>query len=272
MQYFHLKIVTNNKNYIFQMDLTKEDIVKYATKYLSHNNFFINGYNLNFSKIIQFRILQTTDKIKNVLAFVKEGYRRIGIVCGFSEFDLLENREYCKDITNEIFDEIEVTKIQENDETSNVVNNKDVFIVRGHDTAMLVKVENFLRKIDLNPIILHEQPNEGKTIIEKIEKYSKKVCYAIILYSPCDKGCKSGEENNLFSRARQNVVFEHGYMMALLGRPRVCALLEDDSIERPSDISGIVYIPFDENKAWEILVAKEMLSAGIKVDFAKLLR
>jgi predicted nucleotide-binding protein len=33
-----------------------------------------------------------------------------------------------------------------------------------------VSLANFLRKIGLNPIILHEQPNKGMTIIEKFEE------------------------------------------------------------------------------------------------------
>ena len=43
------------------------------------------------------------------------------------------------------------------------------------------------------------------------------------------------------NRANQNVVFEHGYLMATLGRENVCALVQGD-IETPNDISGVVYV------------------------------
>jgi len=67
-------------------------------------------------------------------------------------------------------------------------------------------------------------------------------------------------------RARQNVVFEHGYLIAKLGRKNVCALVRDN-IEVPNDISGIVYVPLDKNDGWKIALAKEMKSAGYKINF-----
>ena len=60
--------------------------------------------------------------------------------------------------------------------------------------------------------------------------------------------------------ARQNVVFEHGYM---------CALVDSD-VEFPGDMSGIVYVSFDDKGAWQIAVAKEMKAAGLDVDLNKL--
>lgn len=86
------------------------------------------------------------------------------------------------------------------------------------------EVARFITDMGYNPIILHEQPNRGKTIIEKIETFSN-VCYAIILYTPCDKGA-SRNNQDLLPRARQNVVFEHGYLIGKLGRERVCALIK----------------------------------------------
>ena len=68
------------------------------------------------------------------------------------------------------------------------------------------------------------------------------------------------------ARARQNVVFEHGYLISKLGRNNVCALVKD-SVEVPNDISGIVYIPLDNNGGWKIPLAKEMKSSGYEIDF-----
>lgn len=86
--------------------------------------------------------------------------------------------------------------------------------------------------------------------------------------TPCDLGAKKGDDN-LKPRARQNVVFEHGYLIGKLKRENVCALVKDN-VETPNDISGIVYIPMDSNKAWKILVGKELQKAGYKVDLNKL--
>lgn len=99
-------------------------------------------------------------------------------------------------------------------------------------------------------IILHEQASAGMTIIEKIERYSGDADFALVLYTPSDLG-RGAHENNVRpnNRARQNVVFEHGYLMAKLGRQNVCALVKGQ-IETPNDISGVVYVFLDPAGGW----------------------
>ena len=140
-----------------------------------------------------------------------------------------------------------------------------VFIVHGHDTEAKLEIARFIDKLGFEPIILHEQVNDGMTIIEKIEKYSN-VSFGIVLYTPCDVGYAKNKEKEKMARARQNVVFEHGYLIGKLGRNTVCALVKD-SVEVPNDISGIVYIPLDSNGGWKIPLAKEMKSSGYEIDF-----
>ena len=142
-------------------------------------------------------------------------------------------------------------------------NNGTVCIGDNNDAAKL-EVARFIEKLGFEPIILHEQANNGMTIIEKIEKYSN-VGFGIVLYTPCDVGYEKGKENEKMSRARQNVVFEHGYLISKLGRDNVCALVKG-SVEIPNDISGIVYIPLDSNEGWKIFLAKEIKSSGYKID------
>ncbi|MGR3461117.1 MAG: TIR domain-containing protein [Roseovarius sp.] len=45
-----------------------------------------------------------------------------------------------------------------------------VFVVHGHDDSALHEVSRLLDKLGLDPVVLREQPNRGKTIIEKFEK------------------------------------------------------------------------------------------------------
>jgi predicted nucleotide-binding protein len=101
-------------------------------------------------------------------------------------------------------------------------NPREVFLVHGHDEATREKVARFLERLHLEPIILHEQPNRGRTVIEKFEDHSK-VCYAIVLLTPDDVG-GPWKSNDRLPRARQNVILEHGYFVGLLGRRHVCAL------------------------------------------------
>ena len=139
--------------------------------------------------------------------------------------------------------------------------NKDIFIVHGHDNGLKNEVARFITDMGYNPIILHEQPNIGKTIIEKIETYSN-VCYAIVLYTPCDKGA-SKDSPNVLPRARQNVVFEHGYLIGKLGREKVCALIKEE-VEKPGDVDGVVYVTYDNRGAWKMEIAKEFKILGME--------
>lgn len=149
-----------------------------------------------------------------------------------------------------------------------IQNNKrlGIFVVHGHDEAMRETVARYLEKMGLIPVVLHEQTNNGDTIIEKFEHYSG-VKMALILLSPDDMGGKSG--STFVPRARQNVVLEWGYFMGKLARNRVIALKKGD-IELPSDTLGIVWETFDEHGGWKMKVAGELQEAGYKIDFSKL--
>lgn len=157
--------------------------------------------------------------------------------------------------------------VQENNEQTKLKNK--IFIVHGHDGESKEKVARFIEKLGFEAIILHEKASKGMTIIEKIEQYSNEVSFGVVLYTPDDLGNvkSSAEDGELNFRARQNVVFEHGYLIGKLGRSNVAPLVEG-SIELPNDLSGIVYI---SDKDWQIDIAKEMKSAGYQIDFNQLI-
>jgi predicted nucleotide-binding protein len=144
-------------------------------------------------------------------------------------------------------------------------NKRQVFIVHGRDNEAKQEVGRFIESLSLEVIILHEQASSGMTIIEKIEHYSNDADFALVLYTACDHG-KGAHESSIPSRnrARQNVVFEHGYLMAKLGREKVCALVKGD-IETPNDISGVVYVPLDQPGAWKSEVKKELIACGYEI-------
>ncbi|MCB1737201.1 MAG: nucleotide-binding protein [Gammaproteobacteria bacterium] len=145
-------------------------------------------------------------------------------------------------------------------------NKRKVFIVHGRDNEAKQEVSRFVEKLGLEAIILHEQASAGMTIIEKIEYYSNDADFALVLYTACDHG-RGVHETKVHprNRARQNVVFEHGYLMAKLGRENVCSLVKGD-IETPNDISGVVYVPLDAPGAWKAEVAKELSACGYTIN------
>lgn len=171
--------------------------------------------------------------------------------------------------------------MSDNKERVEAIPSKNVFIVHGRDFKPVVELKSIVLELGYNPIVLHEQPSGSRTIVEKLEKYSK-VTYVFVLLTPDDAGYCQYEKRILSEdyarkitlklqklralankaqdmpdiagalkgfmyvlqgRARQNVVFEFGYFAGLLGRDRVCCLYKGD-VELPSDMDGVVYVPF----------------------------
>ncbi len=139
-----------------------------------------------------------------------------------------------------------------------------VFVVHGLNNDAKQTVARFLEHLDLQVIILHERPDKGRTIIEKFEENAS-VGYAVVLLTGDDVGAPRTAPENLKPRARQNVLLELGYFLGSLGRTHVCALRED-GVEIPSDLSGVVYVPFDAAGAWKLRLATEIKAAGIDID------
>lgn len=148
-----------------------------------------------------------------------------------------------------------------------------VFVVYGHDTTARDQLEAMLRRWGLDPIILDQLPSEGTTLIEKLENYYQNVGFGVVLATPDDVGHPKNKEDQKAFRARQNVVLELGMLLAHLGRKRVAILLKDqETMERPSDIQGLIYIPFKSDIAKEagLILAKEMSAQGYRIDVAKI--
>lgn len=182
-----------------------------------------------------------------------------------SIFEILIRHEYINQQQLEASQNLRISEPQTSDGSLSVIgefNISQVFIVHGHDEIAKLDMANFITDLGLEPIILHMQASSGKTIIEKIEHYSN-VGFGIVLYTPCDIGSKAGELTGSY-RARQNVVFEHGFLIGKLGRPRVAAVVKGQ-VETPNDISGVVYVGMDEAGSWKEELKKEMRSANYNV-------
>lgn len=163
--------------------------------------------------------------------------------------------------------------LDEMNDNSVVVDNKvinenydysKVFIVHGHDEALKQAVARLIEKQNIKAVILHEQANQGATIIEKIEVHSD-VNAAICLFTADDIGNQKNNDN-MSNRARQNVVFETGYFMGKLGRDHTI-ILTDRDVELPSDMQGVVYT---DTANWQFSVLKELKAIGYKIDYNKL--
>lgn len=149
------------------------------------------------------------------------------------------------------------------------VSNK-VFIVHGRSMEMKKEIKAYFYEIGFDPIILSEQVNGGKTVIEKFEEYAEQAAFAVILLSPDDEGGLRGQ-HVYRPRARQNVILELGYFIGKLGRSRLLLFRpEEEDLEEPSDISGYCFIPYDAMGRWKLATAQNIASLGYAIDLNKI--
>lgn len=161
---------------------------------------------------------------------------------------------------------------QEGDEQPESVRPKRVFIVYGHDASAREQLELFLRRLRLEPIVLQNLTGGGDTIIENLDKLTD-ADFACVLLTPDDEGRLQGDDQQLKPRARQNVVLELGMVLARLGRQRVAILVKDTKakpIERPTDIEGIIYIPFTKHINEKNKLAIRLQEVGFDIKVADL--
>ncbi len=206
--------------------------------------------------------LDETDRFRNLIS--SDEYDELALKLGYVEGLLAKGEDQPVPETSE-------TSNQGGLGTEQIVSGtREVFVVHGHDGEAKESVARFLEKLGLDVIILHEQPNQGRTIIEKFEISSKNVAFAVVLLTPDDLGYGVDKPEKLEPRARQNVILELGYFLGRLGRTRVCALYKG-GVELPSDFQGVVYIELDPAGAWRTKLAQELLGAKITIKLEGLL-
>ena len=162
---------------------------------------------------------------------------------------------------DEVGDQASTSPIEK---SSSAHSSRKVFVVHGHDGEAREVVARFLSGIGFEPIILHEQANLGRSVIEKVEANAE-VGFAVVLLTPDDLG-RAKSADDLEPRARQNVLLELGYFLAKLGRGKVCAL-KRGIVEIPSDFAGVVWEELDDAGAWKQKLARELKAVGYQIDW-----
>ena len=244
MPYYHIHIVVKGKEY-YEHDQTLKSIQKLSKLYNKGQKFLFSGIEIDPHEIGKIRIYETELRNKSII--------------GAQVWDVGINvtRRFIESPPSDDFAPKPLTK--------------DVFIVHGKNHKPMKELKAILSEFGLNPIVLHEQPSGSRTIIEKLEKCSD-VGYAFVILTPDDVGVLADEMMTdkllptiMKPRARQNVVLEFGFFIGRLGRDRVCCLYKGD-VELPSDMHGIVYIPFKESvNEVRNKIIKELKAAGYEI-------
>jgi predicted nucleotide-binding protein len=303
MPYYHVYI--SEVDEVHELDLSRENLLRYIVEpYLKNEEFMCSGSRIDPSEVDKIKISQTEKLSKELIPEARPKYASIlGMVSGLSDEEIIMKEG--KDVARQFITHLPRTAKQKPSKASQRPH-KDIFIVHGRDHTPMKELKTMLLEFGLNPVVLHEQPSGSRTIVEKLEKYSR-VGFAFVLLTPDDAGyCQyekrvlsedyarrirltlqrlrtlvkkehelsvaaamKGFVEVLRGRARQNVVFEFGYFVGLLDRDRVCCLYKGD-VELPSDMHGIIYISYKQTLS-EVKdeITKELKAAGYKLNVKK---
>ncbi|WP_121354918.1 TIR domain-containing protein [Flavisolibacter nicotianae] len=120
---------------------------------------------------------------------------------------------------------------------------KKVFLVHGHNEAVLRELKEMLEEAGIEPVILKYEQDDGKTLIEKFEHYGRLCAFAFVIVTPDDW---VENKKKKYFQARPNVLFELGWFCGRYGRDKV-RIIQQKETPLPSDLNGIVTIEFTEH-------------------------
>lgn len=145
-----------------------------------------------------------------------------------------------------------------------------IFVVHGRDSDSRDQLELILRRLGLEPFVLQITGGGGDTLIEALERQIGKTAqssFGIVLATPDDMGyLKLEGADEAKARARQNVIMEMGMLLASLTRKR-CAILVKGFVELPSNMGGVITIPFNDHVKEAVpKLVQRLQEAGFKLD------
>lgn len=259
--FYHVRVRKNGeKDYKFQYDLDEKKVSIITEKYNNNQKFTIDGLVVKQDNISEILIVKTT---VNVERWLDNQYDKIppGCLIFPKRENLFNNIGYeIIDVTDDILNHVNIIT---NDNMNNLESNK-IFVVHGKNIEIRNKVTSFLQSANYEPIVAVDEKANGRTIIEQIEELTE-VKKGIVIYTPDDvarlRKRYGGKTDEMFYRARQNVIFEHGYLCGKLGRSNVIMLIcydEKKEFDIPSDVNSMVYIKYDDNGEWKNRVLKEI--------------
>ena len=240
---------------------SKED---FSNKFWGSYENYVNKYNLLLKD------LQSLGFFKEMKFIEQVPFSDQAFDSGFTKQEQAKLRQ----VTNESNSLLQKVKLllsppKSDNRMNNQVRSNKIFVIHGHDNEMKSDVTQTLQKLDLDPIILHEKPNSEQTLIEKISDYAH-VSFAVVLLSPDDLAYpeeKTPEEAKY--RAKQNVIFELGYFLGLLGKQNVIAIYrKKKDFEIPNNYNGVLWIEY--KTGWYFELIRELQATNFDVDANKL--
>lgn len=144
--------------------------------------------------------------------------------------------------------------------------NKRIFLVHGPNSHMAHRVSSFLGRLKLDYDLLEDAGEQQD--VKKFTKKAKNCDFAIVLFS-ADELIYPDMSSTGKYRVSQNVLIELGYFLSHAGKKNILIFhTEDKEIEKPYNLEGLPYYPFEQNGNWKRLLVDELQKAGIYLDAA----
>jgi len=149
-----------------------------------------------------------------------------------------------------------------------------IIVVSGTDEAMKQTIVGGIKKLGLAPIVMSEEPAQGKKIVDRFDGYYGDVAFAVVLLSPDVYAYPKGEEATKRMRIpNQDATFMFGYLLGKLGKERVLAFYrESQNFLFPLDFEGVKFTALDDRDSWKLSLIRELTACGYTVDSERLLR
>jgi predicted nucleotide-binding protein len=148
-----------------------------------------------------------------------------------------------------------------------------VFVVCGTDNEMKQSVTNALTKLRLAPLVVCEEPSQGRTIVERFQEYTD-VGFAVVLLSPDNSAYfKDEPPTKRKLRPRQDVIFELGFLLGKLGKSNVLVFFREcANFEIPTDFEGMKVAAFDDRDSWKLALIRELTNCGYNIEADRILK
>jgi predicted nucleotide-binding protein len=259
-----------------RFNVSQEELDRtFATPFAAGKPFWFTGRLLNPIKVIKavlFWSNVTADKLllpnqENLVASKDKKYLIESIVKGKVKGAYLCTEKFLPSTENK--------KLSNQSASSASVNlSRRIFVVSGTDDEMKQVLTGALTKLSLVPLVMCEEPSQGKKIIEYFSRDYADVRFAVVLLSPDDFAyAKNKEATSRKLRPQQDVVFELGFLLGKLGKNKVLIFFRECSnFEIPTDFEGIKVTAFDDRDSWKLALIRELTNNGLAIDGDKILK
>jgi predicted nucleotide-binding protein len=257
-----------------RFNVLQEELVRtFSSPFSMGQPFWFLGKLLNPTKVIKaiiFWSYQTADKLtlpkqENLVAAKDKKYLIENILKGKVKGAYLCTEKFLSSTGKSM------TPTQQEMPGSNL--RRRVFVVCGTDGEMKQAVTNALTKLRLVPIVMCEEPSQGRKLVDRFQDYAD-IGFAVVLLSPDDFAYSKDESPTKRKlRPRQDVVFELGFLLGKLGKGNLLVLFREFiDFEGPTDFEGMKVTAFDDRDSWKLALIRELTNCGYNIDANRILK